>query len=640
MIVPMKKAKLVVMKDDKERLLQSLQKAGVFMPIPLPDGEPADDAAQEEALLQRAQKSLSLIKRFREKEGLARELTIVGEDDFVNLDPRSQEMLSEIEGIDSRIAELEAENRALAEQMNYFLPWRDLDIKLSDLSKTKHTIFHTGFIKAGKKEDLQLAVLEAGGEIKELGTGPEGLAFFFVNYIQDDASVMEKAKAMGFIEVSLPQTERFPAEIISEKEEMIKNNREEIEKLRERLASIAKEAEKIEVLNDQLATIGELKKAPVKNLLETVYLEGWVRSDQTDEFKKAIERATDLYDLELTDPVPEDKPPTVTKNNKFVTPFEAITDMFSRPSLNDIDPNPAMSFWFWIIFGMMMGDVGYGVLMFAVFFALIKLRKPKGDGLKLYKLLLYSSITTVFWGVMFGSYFGYTWNPILLEPMKDLTFYLNFSLMIGAFHVITGVIAAAYANIKKGNWLDALFDQFSWVLVILGIVIWVLPGFLADPKLAFLLRYKTVGMALAITGAAIILLTAGRSKKGIFGKLFGGLLSLYNITGYASDILSYSRIMALSLSTAIIAYVMNLLAEMVMGGFFGYIIAVLIYLIGHIFNLVMGLLSAYVHDSRLQYIEFFGKFYEGGGEKFVPLSYKLKYIDRIKDQDANQQEVY
>lgn len=623
MIVPMKKAKLVVMKDDKDKLLKSLQKAGVFMPIPPADSEVAGDSSQEEVLLQRAEKSLKLIERFREKKGLIRDEVRVGYEEFVNVDHKREEILSEIEEIDVKIEQLESEIETFEEQRKYYLPWQDLDIRLSNLNNTKFSVFHTGFLKPGKSEDLKLVILESGGEINELGVGADGLAFLFVNYVHDDAEVMEKVKSLGFLEVSLPKLDKFPAEIISELEAKIEVNLNLIEELKAKLAEFAKNAEELELYNDQLASLSALKKAPLKTTLETVYLEGWVRSDQVEEFEKAVVKGTDLYDLEISDPAPEDNPPTYTKNNRFVTPFEAITDMFSRPSRYDVDPNPVMSIWFWIIFGMMMGDVGYGVLMFIIFFALIKFRKPKGDSLKLYKLLLYSSITTIFWGVMFGSYFGYTISPILLEPMADLTKYLIVSFVVGGLHVITGILVAAYANIRQGKLLDALFDQFSWVLVIVGL------------GLIFIEDIKQIGMALAITGALIILLTAGRSKKNIFGKLFGGFSSLYNITGYASDILSYSRIMALSLSTAVIAYVMNLLAEMVMGNLVGYFFAALIYFIGHIFNLLMGLLSAYVHDSRLQYIEFFGKFYEGGGEKFAPLSYKLKYIDQIQDQDAN-----
>lgn len=626
MIVPMKKAKLVVLQEDREKLLRSLQQASVLMLIPTEEALPGD-ASREEAILQRTEKSLKLMKKYREKPGLIRELQFIDYDEFVRIDPQKEGLLSEIEAVDAKIAALNNEKERLAEERAYFLSWQELDIKLKDLYAVKYSVFHTGFIETRNLEDLKLLLLEAGSEFKILGLGSEGQAVVLANYLPEDQQIMEKVKALGFNEINLPKLDHYAAEIIKGKDDMLQNNQEERAQLETRLQELAGEAKKLEVLNDQLASIGELKKAPVTLTLETAYFEGWVRSDQVHLLEKAVEKATPVYDLELVDPAPEETPPTYTKNNRFFSAFETVTNMFSRPNQNDVDPNPVMSIWFWIIFGMMMGDVGYGLVMFILFYALIRMKKPRGDSVKLYKMLMYSSITTIFWGIMFGSYFGYTWNPILLEPLTDLTEYLFVSLIVGALHVITGILVAAYNNIKQGKLLDAVLDQFSWVLVIIG------GGLLFVPALS------KAGIVLAVTGALIILFTAGRAKKGIFGKLAGGLGSLYGATGYASDILSYSRILALSLSTAVIGMVMNLLAEMVMGSVIGYLLGAIIYLVGHVFNLVMGLLSAYVHDSRLQYIEFFGKFYEGGGYPFTPLSYKLKYIDDVNEKVETKQEV-
>ncbi len=178
-------------------------------------------------------------------------------------------------------------------------------------------------------------------------------------------------------------------------------------------------------------------------------------------------------------------------------------------------------------------------------------------------------------------------------------------------------------KVRSGHLLDAIFDQVSWMVLITGL------GFLFLPAL------KTAGMVMAIGGAAVVLLTAGRDKPNIVGKITGGLLGLYDISSYMSDILSYSRILALSLATGVIGMVMNLLAGMVSGSIIGFVFAILIYLVGHSFNLAMSLLSAYVHDSRLQYIEFFNKFYEGGGYAFKPLSVQSKHIDVIDDENLN-----
>ena len=234
-------------------------------------------------------------------------------------------------------------------------------------------------------------------------------------------------------------------------------------------------------------------------------------------------------------------------------------------------------------------------------------------------------MTSVIAGVLFGSYFGETWNPILFSPMEEPMNMLIFTLGVGVAHIFTGLITAMYYNVKAGKWLDAVADQLSWILAISGIAMLLIPSL------------SKVGVILAIIGAAIILLTAGRAKPTLFGKISGGLVGPYGITGYMSDILSYSRILALSLSTGVVGMVMNLLAGMVANSIpvLGYVFAFLIYAVGHVFNLALGLLSAYVHDCRLQYIEFYSKFYEGNGTLFNAFKLEPKTIKINNNTEEN-----
>ena len=620
MIVPMKKAQIVVLKDDKERLLKSLQRYGVIMLIPNSEENVNLGATEEDALLQRTENSLKIISKFCEKTGFVKKEKIMDYEEFISVNPRRKELLDLIENNQQTIESLKSDNQTLQEEINTYLPWIDLDIKLSDLKTPKYARFHTGYIETKNLNEIKAIIDEFGGYLNVLGKASEGQAIIFACYLDDEVELLERIKNLGFIDYTFASDDIYVSEIIEEKQEAINLNLQKIAEITNHLNELALEVDEIEHLNDQLKTESALKKAPVQHTLAAVYLEGWVRSDEVDTLQKAIDEATDIYDLEVVDPTEEETPPTVTKNNKFVSAFEAITNMFSPPRHDEVDPNPAMSIWFWIIFGMMMGDAGYGVVMAIFFFALIKLKKPKGESYKLFKLLFYSSFTTIIWGVLFGSYFGFTYHPILLEPTVDIVKYLILTLIVGGLHVISGILVKAYANIKEGKLLDALFDQFSWILLLVGL------------GLLFVPTTKDIGMIMALIGAAIILLTAGRNSKNIFLKLFGGIYSLYNTTGYVSDILSYTRILALSLSSAIIGMVMNLLAGMLQGNIVGIFFSIFVYLIGHIFNIAMGLLSAYVHDSRLQYIEFFNKFYEGGGENFEPLSLKLKYIDKVEDQ--------
>jgi V/A-type H+-transporting ATPase subunit I len=619
MIVPMKKAQIVVLKEDKDRLLKSLQKYGELMVIS--ENETIEhDSGFENAFIQRTQKALKLTKGYRGKSkalGVEREVTY---QEFIKIDPQRKALLEEIEETDKSILKLQNENEGIYSSIASLAPWSRLDFSTTQFSQLKYAKIHTGFVEGRNVDRIVEAINDFGGVFDIFDKSVEGQAIVFACYNEDNEALLEKARSIGFNEINLEKVDKLFKDLINEKEVMIQTNDALIEEYKQKLQRLSEDTKGLEILNDQTASENEIKKVSPKHTLETIYLEGWVRNDRTDRLKKAIHEATEFYDMALYDPKEDEIPPTVTKNNKFVTQFETITDMFSIPNQGDVDPNPVMSIWYWIIFGIMMGDAGYGVLMLILFFALLKIMKPKGEAKKLFTVLFLSGFTTIFWGVMFGSYFGVTWNPILFEPMTQPLDMLIFSLILGTAHILSGVVMKAYGNFKQGNYLDIILDQLSWIILVLGI------GFIFVPSL------KNIGIKMAAVGALIIIFGAGRSKKNIFAKLGGGFTGLYGVTGYMSDILSYSRLLALGLSTAVVSMVMNMMAGMIQGSIIGFVLSIFVYLLGHGFNLAMGLLSAYVHDSRLQYIEFFGKFYEGGGYGFKPLSLKLQYIDKVNDK--------
>ena len=297
--------------------------------------------------------------------------------------------------------------------------------------------------------------------------------------------------------------------------------------------------------------------------------------------------------------------------------------MYEVPNYKEVDPNPMMSIWFWFIFGMMMGDVGYGVVMLIGGILFLKLKKPKGMLKQIGKIITYSSIPTLLFGVLYGSYFGFGWfEPVFVNPVKEPLTVLIFSFGVGLLHIISGLVVKMYASFKAKDYWQAILDDFPWIVLLLGLGV-----FAIGLKIEGLSK---IGLIMIAASASVITIFGGRRKQGFIRKITGGFTSLYGLVNHMSDVLSYSRLLALGLSTAIIAEVMNRLAGMVQGSIIGIIMSVFIYIIGHIFNIGMGLLSAYVHDSRLQYIEFFGKFYEGGGYEFRPLSVQLKHVDAIK----------
>lgn len=613
MIVRMKKARLVVLKEERDALLRSLQRYGVFMPIQ----EESHGPILDDPFLQRADKTIRLMKSYTPK-GHKMEADATYEE-LSTVQPERILLLEEIEAIDNELNRLENEILSLNEEVNYLNPWKDLDIPLGDIKPTKYTKTVVGMIEARFEDQIQLITDRYSCEFQMYEKTNGMLPVVFIFYFEDSNDALEALRNISFVEIELPQEDGLVKDILEQIQQKKAQKEEAILHLETKLSDLSKEIKELALLNDSILTKNELEKVKPQETVHTILLEGWVRKDQLDLLKQAIESVTLVYDLEITKPDKDEIPPTYTKNNAFIEPFEAITDMFSKPNHAEMDPNPVMGPWYWIIFGLMMGDAGYGLLMFILFFVMIKKTKPVGGALKLFKILMYSSITTVIWGILLGSYFGATWNPILLEPMKQPVEMLILSLILGMCHIITGIIFKAVGAIRQGRILDAIFDQFSWVFVLVGI------------GLLFLPATAEIGKYLALGGAGIILLTAGRKKKGIFGKITGGLGSLYGITGYMSDIFSYSRILALGLATAVIGMVMNMLAGMLQSSIIGFVFSLAVYAVGHIFNIAMGLLSAYVHDSRLQYIEFFGKFYEGGGYAFNPLALKHQYIKRVQD---------
>lgn len=621
MIVPVKKATLVVLREDRDAVTAALQRCGEFMPLPVGD-DPSPVSVERAPDALRAEQALRLIRPYCAKRGMFAQRPEVPADVLLRRDSESEHILACIESAAAEADAATVRESELRVKIEETEPWRELTVSVDSLRSTGYTGVYTGYIAPGSAAALEETVSAAGGAAEILDTGPHGTAVVVYTYRPDEEELLSSLGQLGFTQMS-PPCGGIPAEALEELKRELSETLEKRANALERLASLADSRDRLELYSDQAETEHEREEAPCAETSQTVYLQGWVRSDRTERLEKAVARAVECYMLTFADPCEDDDPPTVTKNNGFITPFETITDMFSRPGSKELDPNPVMGPWYWLIFGLMMGDAGYGVMMLIGIWLFRMLKKPRGDFGKLVNVLLFSSVTTIFWGVMFGSYFGETWHPLIFAPLDNPMGMLIFCMVIGVLHIFTGMVMKMTADIKAGHPWDAVFDQLSWMVLITGLGLLFLPG------------AGTVGAVMACLGALVILLTAGRAKKGVLSKLAGGLGGLYNITGYMSDILSYSRILALSLATGVVGMVMNLLAGMVSGSVMGFVFSLLIYVVGHVFNLAMGLLSAYVHDSRLQYIEFFNKFYEGGGYAFRPLKIDPRYAD-VVDAGENQ----
>ena len=628
MIVKMKKAKVFVLKEYEEELKRSLQRYGVLMITNNQGQQRVVDTSYEDNIINRTNRVIKELDKYKEKPKLlSPTFQVVDYERFSDIREEQIELLEKVEKMLAKVSRLKEHNEERLEANKVLLPFENLEVKIRDIKTLEYAHIYLGQVLESNQEAFN-GYLELNNiDYKTYGSNASGLAYAIASK-EDILTDLENA---GFQKVNLPLINHLVKDEIEHNLEVINNGESQILTLEEGLKEIAKSLDEIKLLSDQMLSERELKKYQASETEQTVYFEGWVREDHIKKLEKSISRVTDDYEIDLRDPHPQELPPTSHKNNKFVKPFETITDMFSVPNYNEFDPNPIMSIFYWMFFGMMMGDWGYGIVMAILFGLFLLIKKPKGEFKKLVQVLFYASIPSILFGILYGSVFGISFDIgkalfgvkfQVFDPMNEPIPMLIAALIVGVVHIFVALIIKAFKLAKEKDYLGILAESISWILLIPGLAV-----LIAFPD------YKLYGIIAATIGAAFILLFSGRKSKGVFGKITGGLGGLYGITGYLSDILSYSRILALALSSGVIAYSMNIIGMMVIGPWYGYILGIIVFIIGHVFNLAMGLLSAYVHDSRLQYIEFFGKFYEGGGYAFKPLELQYNYIYKIEDKD-------
>ncbi|QIK69848.1 V-type ATP synthase subunit I [Erysipelothrix sp. HDW6C] len=356
------------------------------------------------------------------------------------------------------------------------------------------------------------------------------------------------------------------------------------------------------------------------------YLKGWIMTDQVAEFSSIVNEATDgVFDLEIiAAPLHSPDIPIKLKNNRFARAFEPITNMYSQPRYDELDPTPIFAPFYAFFFGMMLADVGYGLIMGVVMFAALKLLNLKPSTRDMLRLLLYVSVPTMFWGIIYGSFFG---GMIPLTPIIDINNQFNHVLVMalgfGIIHLFVGLGVKGYIYFRDYKKRYIIYDVLFWYMTLIGIIVLVSQMF-TD----FLSPYASSATIIMIIGMVGIVLTNGREAKTVFGKGASGLYSLYGITNYIGDVVSYSRLMALGLAGASIGVAFNMMVSMAAEmGTLGVIFGAVVFIFGHTFNLLISGLSSYVHAARLTYVEFFGKFFVGGGRAFEPFIAAPTYIE-------------
>jgi len=618
MLVPMKKAMLYALKEDRDSILLALQREGNVMLIPSAEEKVLPGAENVGNEVEKTHGAIKFMDMHVGKSSFLASRTPVSYTKFLQDTPEAAGLAEQVATLEDKISSLRNEAITMLAQAEALKPWLKLDIPLEALGATVSSVYFAGYMPELTKDEFLADIKDLTAEVIVLDEAPEGRAIVVFAYKADGPEVKHFLKAHDFADVVFPKRIGLAREIAADltdaarmKESLADNLEEEAKKVAERKAELQLYYDQLIAKQDRMASSGlETQK--------TFFVEGWVRADKTDEVVKAVKEVTPAYDLNFVEPEEGEIPPTVMENGKFSRPYEFVTELYSRPKIGSLDPDFMMAPFHFIFFGMMLSDAGYGLVLTILLYVVLKLFKPQDSTGKLLTVIFFGGISTVIWGILFGGWFGLEWRPLLFAPMKEPLKMLALCFGLGALHLGTGMCMKMYLDVKRGNVWAAIFDELSWLVMFLGLFL-------------MALLPSEIGKYLAILGAATIVFTGGREKKGIIAKFFGGLLTLYNISGYVSDLLSYSRLFALGLATGVIAMVINTIAKMLWEtGPVGIIVAVFVLVGGHIFNIIINVLGSFVHSSRLQYIEFFGKFYEAGGRAFTPLAIRTKYVDVTK----------
>lgn len=635
-IVKMKKVTMIALQSEKNEIVNRLQKFGKLQVLNLEEqfGEEGFEELQAdsdneavgrlEAKLSQVKFSLDFLNKYSTaKKGLfapKAEVDDAKRVEYLENEEKLNEIYESCRSIDGKFTELKSVDTKLHNTIAQLTPWLPLDMKIEDIGNTQNTATIIGFIPTKYVDQFNTSVQNENLEayVEKISEEKENSYMLAVYHRVCEENMLQLLKQYGWTKVTFSEFTGTPKENVSKLDESVNelgNKRAELTKQAESLVS---EISFLEVLYD-LISIEKDKRSVVKDFgktEKTFMLHGWIPEKAEAEMVRIMDSITERYTVQFEEPGDEDDIPVLLENSKIVQPFEMITSLYSLPNARSIDSNAIMTPFFIVFFGIMITDAAYGAIMAAVTGFILWKFKLVGGIKKFMGIMFFGGLSALVWGGVFGGWFGnlvpisaFWFNP-LQEPLKMLIF----CLALGVIHLYTGYFIQAYKNIKAGHIMDAVYDQVLWLMLLTGLM------FLALPALA------TVGKYMAIVGAAGTVLFNARSEKNFIKRILNGILALYGVSGFLGDVLSYSRLFALCLSTGVIAMVFNAMGIMMGGTLIGKLIMVIFLVVGHLFNIALGILGAYVHTSRLQYVEFFGKFYEGEGKAFNPLKVKTKYI--------------
>ena len=648
-IVKMKGLRLLAMRSDREALLELLQGMGCVeidepdqdpqtwqgllsqlgnQTLSRPDGQALSQARED---LQAAQRALAVLKRHGDKgRGLLAPRPRLTRQQLFDGEEQGKPAVQQVLEADRQLAALEAQHSKLLTQRAALAPWLELNIPL-DTASTREMVVQFGTVTAGVElEQVQRAVKGASelAQLTQASVDRDVRYCLLVCHTSAQEEVLQALRDFGWSRMNLSGWTGTAKENDQRIARELEQNEQESAQAEQQLAQLTSLAEPIRQAADR-ASVRINREEGRSRLLDTektFLLEGWVPAEKWPELESQLKNYPCAW--ELRDPTEEEYPkvPVKLKNNWFTRPLSMVTEMYSLPAYNGLDPNPLMAPFFILFYGIMMADMGYGLLMMIASVVVLKKSRPRAGMHNFFALLGLCGVSTFIMGAVTGGFFGdfipqllklinpestFVWFwPTLFTPLEDTMMILVGAMALGFVQILVGMAISFVKKLRRGQVMDAIWEEVTWWVVFAGLAL----AILGVTNLVIIL-----GGVMVVAGPIL-------TEKG-FGKITGIFGSLYNhVTGYFGDILSYSRLMALMLAGSVIAQVFNTLGA-IPGNV---VIFIIISMLGNALNFALNLLGCYVHDLRLQCLEYFNKFYEDGGKPFRPMKLDTNYYDVVK----------
>ena len=665
-IVQMQRINICALKKNRKAILERLQELGAMeVDIRLEDEELCEkqDVSSSRSTFERrsqtADQALHILDEYApEKKGMLDSLAgkpLIDKESLAKAAAQQDNFMqtaTRIIMLDKQVAESQAAAQKLENQAETLTPWLGLTVPVN-FSGTRSTAFLIGTLPGQQDQQSVLKILaDAAPEIEavnvELISKDKDFTYLAVVCLRQDASKVEEAlRTAGFAKPS-SAVSKIPAQYKEELLTEMKEAQSKAEELGREITSYAASRQDLELISDYYQTRAEKYRilGELPQTKSTFAVSGYVPAQKAEAIVKEL---TDRYGA--AEEIAEDEEaPVLLHNNRFSESVEGVLASFGLPAKGEIDPTFFTSIFYVFLFGLMLSDAAYGLIVSLVCgIVLLKFPRIEENLRKSIQLFFWCGISTLVWGILFGGYFGDAldvisetffghkisipalWFVPLNEPMRMLLY----SMLFGVIHLFTGLALKGYMCIRDHKYMDFICDVVFWYMLLLGLIGILIPSSMfagiAGKQIVFPAALNAAAKWSAILGAVGIVLFSGRSSKNPALRIALGAYDLYNITGWLSDVLSYSRLLALGLATGVIASVVNQMGSMGGKSIGGVILFIVVFVIGHTFNMAINLLGAYVHTCRLQYVEFFGKFYEGGGQPFQPFKLKTKYVD-IKEE--------